>query len=236
MISREAIVLAGGLGTRLRSVVSDIPKPMAPVAGRPFIEYVLNELLDWGIDRVVLAVSYKAELVQDHFGNRYEHDGKSCEVVYSIESEPMGTGGGIRHAMSQIKGDWAFIVNGDTLFRADLAAMSASVENGTPSSLILALKEMREFDRYGTVEFDEQGKILGFNEKKACEHGFINGGVYLLKQDVFDGISDQKFSFETEVLEAFGEKGPYYALCFDSYFIDIGIPEDYEKAQTDLAI
>ena len=221
-------MLAGGLGTRLRSVVTDLPKPMAPVAGRPFLEHVLDELIDRGIRRAILAVSYKVDVIQAHFGDRY----RDLEIVYSIEEEPLGTGGGIRQAVGMTTGEACFVVNGDTLFRADLAAMERSARD---AELVVALKEMRDFDRYGTVEF-EGGVLTGFGEKEPRAHGYINGGVYWLRRSLFEGRDwPQKFSFETDVLEALHGEGGFRVVPADAYFIDIGIPEDYDRAQRELA-
>lgn len=228
----EAVVLAGGLGTRLRSVVSDLPKPMAPVAGRPFLEYVLDELYDRGIRRAVLAVSYKADVVRGHFGDRY----CDLELAYSVESEPLGTGGGIRRAAGMTRGRACFVVHGDTLFRVDLAALEQIAGKGDGADLVVALKAMRDFDRYGTVEFDSVGRLTGFSEKRPRREGYINGGVYFLRRALFESRDwPVKFSFETDVLEALCGEGRFRAVPFDdAYFVDIGIPEDYEKARRDL--
>lgn len=227
---REAVVLAGGFGTRLRSVVADLPKPMAPVRGRPFIEYVLDDLMEQGIERVVLAVGYKAELIHEHFGDAYG----SLSLVYSVEEEPLGTGGGIRQAVSLSSGDPVFVLNGDTLFRVSFEQMfSRFVRSG--SLLTIALKTMQHFDRYGTVLLNEQQVITGFREKRPMAEGLINGGVYLLSRELFAlKALPEKFSFEQEILEAEYLRGRFHAEIFDGYFIDIGIPEDYQRAQVEL--
>jgi D-glycero-alpha-D-manno-heptose 1-phosphate guanylyltransferase len=221
----EAIVLAGGLGTRLRSVVSDVPKPMAPVANKPFLEYILKYLSNSGITRVVLSVGYKYEVIKSYFGNSYN----GIELVYSVEDEPLGTGGGIKKAMEMVNSSEVYIINGDTFFGVELLALS--LDNG--SKLQLSLKEMREFDRYGCVECDGE-YVRKFCEKEYKKIGNINGGVYLCKKDIFDGFDlEEKFSFEEFVTENI-ENLKVTAKVFDSYFIDIGIPTDYELAQSEI--
>ncbi len=227
---REAVVLAGGFGTRLRSVVSDLPKPMAPVRGRPFLEIVLDELVDQDIECAILAVGYKAELIFAHFGQQY----RSLELIYSFEEEPLGTGGGIRQAVSLCTSNGVFVLNGDTLFRVSFERLFNCFA-ASDSLLTIALKEMHDFDRYGTVLVNDHSVITGFREKQPMASGLINGGVYLLDKALFDlKPLKEKFSFEQEILEAEYARGRFHAEIFDGYFIDIGIPEDYERAQMQL--
>jgi D-glycero-alpha-D-manno-heptose 1-phosphate guanylyltransferase len=227
---REAVVLAGGFGTRLRSVVSDLPKPMAPVRGRPFLAYVLDELLAQGIERAVLAVGYKAEAIRDYFGQNYN----GLELVYSVEEEPLGTGGGIRQAVAMCQSDTVFVLNGDTLFRVEFERLFNRFA-ASDSLLTIALKEMHDFDRYGTVLVNDAGVITGFREKRPMAIGLINGGVYLMRTSLFDlKPLAERFSFEQEILEAEYVHGRFHAEIFDGYFIDIGIPEDYERVQTEV--
>jgi D-glycero-alpha-D-manno-heptose 1-phosphate guanylyltransferase len=226
----EAVVLAGGFGTRLRSVVQDLPKPMAPVGERPFLAIVLDELVAAGMQRCVLAVGYKADAIEAYFGADY----RGMALAYSVEEDPLGTGGGIRQAVEQIHGDACLVLNGDTLFRVDLALLGRRFLE-QDSLLTAALKAMRDFDRYGTVVLNEQGVITGFREKQPMAEGLINGGVYALHKDLFAGKElPAKFSFEQEILEAEVGQGRFHGEVFDAYFIDIGIPEDYARAQVEL--
>jgi D-glycero-alpha-D-manno-heptose 1-phosphate guanylyltransferase len=223
-----AIILAGGLGTRLRSVVNDLPKPMAPVNGKPFLHYIFLYLQQQRIKQVILSVGYKHELVQDFFGLEY----CGIKIKYSIEEEALGTGGAIKKACSMCKGP-VFILNGDTFFDIDLEAL---VEHYyyTVSEITLALKPMRDFDRYGSVEMDEESRIVTFNEKKFLEAGLINGGVYLMNaKGLISEVEAEKFSLEKDVLEKLVREFYFTGIEFDKYFIDIGIPEDYTKAQED---
>lgn len=231
-MTTEAIVLAGGMGTRLRTVVSDVPKPMAPVNGRPFLAYLLDDLAKQGLTRVVLAVGYKREVIVEYFGDHYQ----GIDLVYSVEEEPLGTGGAILQAFDHVEGDRAFVLNGDTYFQVDLQAQDA-FHTSHECDMTLALKPMKDFDRYGTVRIEEpSNRILGFDEKQYREEGLINGGVYLFGKTVWKGFtSGTKFSFETEVLEGLYATKNFCGMVSDTYFIDIGIPTDYERSQHDFA-
>lgn len=230
-MTKEAIVLAGGMGTRLRAVVSDVPKPMAPVNGRPFLAYVLDDLVPQGIERVILAVGYKREVIVEYFGIEY----RGMELLYSVEEEQLGTGGAIKQAFDLVVGETAFVLNGDTYFKVDFAELDA-FHSAKEADMTLALKPMNDFDRYGTVVINEDDKILGFEEKQHREEGLINGGVYLFGKNIWVGPElAEKFSFETEILEGLYATRTFCGMVSDTYFIDIGIPTDYERSQHDFA-
>ena len=224
----EAVVLAGGLGTRLRSVVSDVPKAMAPIAGQPFLAYLLQFLAAQGIRRVVLAVGYRHETIRAWFGSRYH----GLELVYSVENEPLGTGGGLRLALPLVEGGFAFVLNGDTFLRLNYAAMAATLEGHGALDLVVALREVPDAGRYGAVVV-ENGRIQGFQVRGTEGPGLINAGSYLMAQDIFQRYPmPAKFSFESDFLEArCGELRPLAFQC-DAPFIDIGIPEALAEAQT----
>ena len=222
----EAIVLAGGLGTRLKSVVSNVPKPMAPIGNKPFLEYILKYLKKNGITRAILSVGYKSEIIEEYFGNNFE----GIDLVYSVEKEPLGTGGAIKKAMSKVKSNQVYIINGDTFF--DVNLKSLILEDN--SKIILSLKHMKNFDRYGCVESDENNLVTAFTEKGYREYGNINGGIYLAFKNIFDNYElEEKFSFE-EFMQTNFESLKISVKVFENYFIDIGIPEDYEKAQSEI--
>ena len=222
----EAVVLAGGLGTRLRRVVTDLPKPMAPIGNKPFLEYILKYLEKNGIKRVILSVGYKWEIIQEYFGYEFEN----IELIYSVEDEPLGTGGAIKKAMNQVENSQVYIINGDTFFDINLKTLDLKDK----SKLILSLKHMTDFDRYGCVENDENNLVTAFTEKSYRKSGNINGGIYLASKDIFNEYDlDEKFSFEEFMQENF-KKLQISSTIFDNYFIDIGIPEDYEKAQSEI--
>lgn len=226
---KEGLILAGGLGTRLRSVVNDVPKPMAPVNGKPFLEYLLLYLSSQGIERVVLSVGYMKDKIINYFGLRF----KNIEISYSAEEEPLGTGGAVKHAM-ELLSDTFFIFNGDTIFMLNLSKMH-NLFLEKQAHLVMGLKCVNDCARYGSVEIDNSGRIVGFSEKKAIGSCIINGGVYLTSKDILKGIElTYPFSWERDFLEKFYKKLRFYGIVSDDYFIDIGMPEDYERAQDEL--
>ena len=227
----DVVILAGGLGTRLRSVVSDVPKCMAPVGGRPFLAWILQWLRQYEVNHIILSLGYMNQVVTDWIRNEYKGN---IPVDWVIEDTPLGTGGGIKLAMSKVSTGQAIILNGDTFFDVDLNAFSLfSLESRAP--LAVALKPMKGFDRYGSVVLSADNRITAFNEKQYCEKGLINGGIYCIDSGsgLFDGKPD-RFSFEKDILEKRVPVQPFYADVSDGYFIDIGIPEDYMRAQKEL--
>nr|WP_295870959.1 nucleotidyltransferase family protein [uncultured Chitinophaga sp.] len=225
-MSMECIVLAGGLGTRLRSAVADKPKCMAPIGDKPFLYFLLQYLHQQGIRHVVLSLGYLSEQVIDWC----RQTPLPLRVSFSVEQEPLGTGGGILHALPLLEGDQLFIVNGDTFFDVDLLQMMRFNRNA-PCPITLALKPMQQFDRYGSIELGPENKIAAFREKQYCDNGLINGGIYLTSASFLQNLSlPVKFSFEQTVLEPQATQGNLNGYISDTYFIDIGIPEDYNKA------
>lgn len=229
-MSNEAIVLAGGIGSRLKSVVHDKPKPMAIVNGKPFLEYLLKYLSKNGITHVILSVGFKAEQIQEYFGNKYSN----IEVSYAVEKEPLGTGGGIRLALQKVKSGNVFIVNGDTLFNVNLRKLE-KFHSLNSAHCSIALKEVEDGSRYGTITTNQSGKILSFEEKTEGKNkAFINGGTYLISKESFiNNVFPEKFSFEKDFLEKYNAEGKFYGILFNEYFIDIGIPETFKQAQID---
>lgn len=231
----EVIILAGGLGTRLRSEIKDVPKCMAPVAGKPFLWYLLTDLKKYkDVKRVILSVGYLREVIFEWITT--VKDEFPFEFDFAIEEEPLGTGGGIRLAMKKVTENEAIILNGDTYFAVNLDELVSAHYAQKDAKLTIALKPMKDFDRYGTVVTGADGRVLKFNEKQPCTEGEINGGVYVLSNDesIFEG-QPRKFSFETAVMqENCGESGCLFGVVQNGYFIDIGIPEDYKKANVEL--
>lgn len=228
---KEAIVLAGGFGTRLQSVVRDLPKPMAPVNGRPFITYILDYLIDHNYTKVILSVGYLHEKIEEYFGTQY----KSLQIEYAVETEPLGTGGGIAYALSFCKSENILVLNGDTLFKADFSALE-EFHASKCSQLSIILRHVADTSRYGRVNTDSNGQILSFTEKNNTSgEGQINGGIYLINKQLIQSLHLlQKFSFEKDVMEKYVATMPFFGIVSDGYFIDIGIPEDYERAQREL--
>jgi D-glycero-alpha-D-manno-heptose 1-phosphate guanylyltransferase len=220
----EAVILAGGLGTRLRGVIGEIPKCMAPVGRKPFLQYQLEWLSRFDIGHVVLSVGYLREQIVDFVQGR----DWPFRISYAVEKEPLGTGGGIRLALSKCKGNKVFVLNGDTFYNVDLHALTFT------APVTLALKPMWDFDRYGAVDWDGD-LVNAFHEKKYCPEGLINGGVYAIDRSQLDmSLFPKTFSFEREVLEPLADYGLVAGEVQDGYFIDIGIPEDYARAQREL--
>lgn len=228
-MNKECIILAGGKGTRLQSVVNDVPKCMAKVANEPFLKHVFDYLEKQHFQHVVLALGYKAQSIIDWL-NTQQRDFK---ISYVVEQEALGTGGAIQFASSKIIGDEMLILNGDTFFNIPTDTLF-EVHKLKQADISLGLKPMINFDRYGTVNCNKDERIIKFNEKKQTKEGLINGGVYLVNKKIFDKLNlPQKFSFEQEILEIKLDALAIYGQTFDNYFIDIGVPSDFEKANTD---
>ncbi|WP_118972533.1 nucleotidyltransferase family protein [Taibaiella koreensis] len=224
----ECIILAGGLGTRLSGVVSDVPKCMAPVAGQPFLAHVLQYLEQQHVDHVIFSLGYKSEVVIEYLRQK----AYTFKTSWVLEPEPLGTGGGMRRALIKSKEAQVFILNGDTMFAVDLHSMKEAFD--ARHKAMLALKPMQDFERYGAVQLNAELDITAFEEKQFRKEGLINGGVYLLdKEKAGLAAFPEKFSFEKEFLEPEAGQGTLQGFVSDTYFIDIGIPEDYYKAQED---
>lgn len=228
---KECIILAGGFGTRLQSVVKDVPKCMAEVAGKPFLKYILDYIQIQGFRHVILSLGYKAEIVLDWIGLQ----DYNFRISHTIEDSPLGTGGAIKFAFEKVMDDKAAVLNGDTYFDVDCDDLYSFHETHD-ADLSLALKPMKDFDRYGSVELNENNRIIRFNEKQGCKEGLINGGVYIINRRLFSQLNlPERFSFEKNVMEDRINDLNIYGCIQDRYFIDIGIPEDFEKANKDFS-
>jgi D-glycero-alpha-D-manno-heptose 1-phosphate guanylyltransferase len=229
---KECIILAGGLGTRLRSVVADVPKCMAPVHNRPFLTYIISYLESFGIERFIFSLGYKHDVVTKYLTMHFPR--LNAELV--VEEEPLGTGGAIKMSCERAKGQDIVVANGDTLFKADITLLSKA-HLSHKADCTLALKPMHDFDRYGVVELNKDDTIKSFKEKQFYKEGLINGGLYALNvQHFLNEDLPQKFSFEKDYLEVFYNKRKMIGSVQDQYFIDIGIPADYERAQRELSM
>lgn len=226
----EAIILAGGLGTRLRSVVTDLPKCMAPVAGHPFLYYVIEDLINQQVDQFIFSLGYRSEQIISFLKNEYP----ALQYQVSLEDEPLGTGGAIKLSLSKTSEQDVLILNGDTLFKVDLKRLLQK-HLDSKAECTLSLKPMQNFDRYGVVELDKVGTVTNFKEKHFYKNGLINGGVYLINKQAFlQQDLPTKFSFEKDYLEKNLSSRKIFGIEQDEYFIDIGIPEDYHRAQIEL--
>lgn len=250
---KEAIILAGGFGTRLRHVVPNLPKPMAPVAGRPFLEHLLDYIIPFGYSHVVLSTGFMAETIEAHFGSHY----RGTRLSYAPETSPLGTGGGILNALQLCESQCATVFNGDTLYRMDLNLLANS-HASHHSHLTIALRKLHNINRYDSILFNDQYQITGFQPRTQQSHeepttpvstsigclipepmqpkgGWINGGIYQLDLDLFNGFRPgDAFSFERDILESRYSTQPFYVLPTHAYFIDIGVPDDYYRANIEL--
>lgn len=226
----EAIILAGGLGTRLQSRLAGIPKSMAPVAGRPFLEILLNQLVDAGCQRVILSVGHLREVILHAFGESY----RGMLLAYAVEESPLGTGGAIRLALEKGTDEKLLVMNGDTFLQVDFAALCRAHETSR-RPLTLTVTPVDNVARYGGV-IVEQDCVAGFVEKGRTGPGWINAGVYVFDRAFeWPGNLSDPFSFESDVLVPhIATLRPAAYLC-RGYFLDIGVPEDLERAQTELA-
>lgn len=232
----EAIILVGGLGTRLGELTKTTPKPMLPIRNVPFLERLLVHLKKQGISRVILAVGYKREVVESYF---CKVDDALPEIVYSVEKAPLGTGGAIAQALSLVKGSYVFVLNGDSYLDLDYSKMMDDhlVKN---ADITIASYFISPADRYGVMEVSQNGEVVSFQEKGAASEGLINGGIYLLNvahfSKLFISLGRDVFSFEESVLsnQSLGVKKYHYPTR--GYFLDIGVPSDYKKAQLELFI
>jgi NDP-sugar pyrophosphorylase family protein len=233
--SREtpgAIMLAGGLGTRLRPVVSDAPKSMAQVADRPFMEYLLAQLLSNGFNRAVICAGFMADALMSHFGDGREW---GVDLTYSIETDPRGTAGALKLAEPVLTGDTWLLMNGDSLF--DIALQDLVVEHlSNPALVTIALAQVSDGDRYGRITLDADGMITAFAEKTpSTTPGLINSGLYIIERPLLDLIpADRPVSLEREVIPPLVGSA-VRGRPFEGYFIDIGVPDDYERAQREQA-
>lgn len=225
----EAIILAGGKGSRLQSVLSDVPKPMAPIGATPFLSYLMRYLIAQGVQRIILSVGYKYEHIQSFYGSSFE----GCDLVYVVEDKPLGTGGAIKTAMSQVIGKAVWVFNGDSFLKMDLRAFEGAMQqNHKAADVAIAIKYMDDCSRYGRVEVDADNKVLAFKEKQAGTAAYINAGVYHVPMALLSVLPHvERFSFEKEVLEK-PDKHSIVGVPTQGFFIDIGIPKDYEKAQS----
>lgn len=229
-LSPSVIILAGGLGTRLRSAVPGLPKCMAPVNGKPFIGFVIDYFLSQGVRQFILSLGYMHEVITEFVDKEYP----DLKVVYSIEQEPLGTGGAIRLACTKATGASVLVTNGDTLFKVSTATI-LDFHLKHAADCTLSLKPMKNFSRYGVVTLNNDGSIESFKEKQYYARGLINGGLYALNVRAFlNEELTEKFSFEKDYLEKFFAQRKMFGIPQDAYFIDIGIPEDYARAQEEL--
>jgi D,D-heptose 1,7-bisphosphate phosphatase len=231
-IVREALVLAGGEATRLGELAASVPKCLQPVAGRPFLDHLLWQLRRHGVRRVVLATGRLHEAVEAHVG-----DGSAFGVsaVYSHESEPLGTGGAAALGAMHLAEDLAYVCNGDSLLDCNLVDLARRLRVASDADAVLALREMDDVSRYGTVALASDGRVTVFAEKGSAGPGLVNGGVYCVRVALLRGLAVRRSSLERDVFPALAEEGELIGVPSAGFFADIGLPESLAAAQASVA-
>jgi NDP-sugar pyrophosphorylase family protein len=224
-----AAILVGGLGTRLRSVVADSPKVLAVINGRPFLSYLLDKLVNAGMQRAVLCTGYMSDKIKSEFGKKYG----SLSLYYSEEETALGTAGALKHAEKLFKSDILLIMNGDSYCDVNLTDFWIwHCKRHSVGSIILV--KVPEANRYGSVQCDNDEKISIF-EEKSCRtaEGWINAGIYLLNKSLIQTIPDKRIvSLEREMFPHWIEQESILGYHYNGIFVDIGVPSDLEKAKT----
>jgi D-glycero-alpha-D-manno-heptose 1-phosphate guanylyltransferase len=222
----EVIILAGGFGTRLKKEVPNLPKPMAPIAGRPFLEILLKSLSEKGFSRIILSLGYMSEKIVNYFGDNF----LGMDLIYVIEDRPLGTGGAIRKSLEKCNDDHVLVLNGDTFIDIDVKGIEEQWQKY--SVPIIVACTVPDTLRYGRLKVNN-GRVTGFSEKNMSGEGLINAGCYLLPVNLLEKYPEgESFSFETDFLYDAVNKYRFDCFMLQSVFIDIGVPEDFERAQT----
>ena len=225
----KAVILAGGLGTRLREQVKNVPKPMAPIAEKPFLEYLLDHLISFDITDIILSVGYLSHSIIDHFGNSF----KTAQINYTLEDEPLGTGGAILKASLEISNEPFLVLNGDTFLNLNYHKFINWYQEN-PNDLSMVLRSVPDTFRFDSIQC-KKDTITAIHGKGIKEPGLINAGIYIIKPNLFKKTKlNNRFSFEEDFLKKYCKDLNPRAYISSDYFIDIGIPDDYALAQTDL--
>lgn len=220
----KVVILSGGFGTRLKEIIKDVPKPLSQVGGRPFLEYLILQLVKWDIKEIILSVGYKREMIKSYFGIGDQWD---VQITYSEEDIPLGTGGALKKAAQLIDDEQFVVMNGDSFLDIDFTKF-INFHKSKQAMATLALAYVEDVSRYGKVEIGGNRDVQRFIEKGASGKGFINGGIYIFNRNVIDIIPNGNVSIEKDILPLFIGQG-LYAMPMNGFFVDIGIPESYLK-------
>jgi D-glycero-alpha-D-manno-heptose 1-phosphate guanylyltransferase len=224
-----AIILAGGLGTRLREEVPDVPKPMAPINGRPFLEYLMDYWISQGVERFILSIGYKSQIISEHFGGCY----KSSAVCYAIEESPLGTGGGLLLALEQVTSNKVLLLNGDTFFAVPFLTLDQFYHDSS-ADCAFSLFEAQQAGRFMGIDVNAKGKILSLSANDQKIGRLANGGVYLINPEKIKKLnleSGIKISLEDDVFACMMRASSHlFGVAFQNRFIDIGVPTDYRRS------
>ena len=225
----DVVVLCGGLGKRLSVITKHVPKPMAQINGKPFLDVLINHVITFGFKRFILCTGYKEEIIEDY----YKNDNRDIEIIFLSEEEPLGTGGAVKHAQRFIKSNPFLVMNGDSFCNLDLQKFIDFHRNNKSIASIVLTKAKGQSD-VGFVYLNDQNKITGFNEKSSsAPNGYANAGVYLFNQEIFSYMNKDEFSLEYDFFPSMGDKDSY-GYVVEEKFIDIGTPEKYEAAKRKL--
>jgi NDP-sugar pyrophosphorylase family protein len=222
------LILAGGLGTRLRPLIAEMPKPMAPIGGKPFLEYLVRWVGRSGFDEVVLCVGYRSAQIEGYFGRGKDF---AIKIAYSIESEPLGTWGAVRQAMEEFPGRHFLVMNGDSFLQIDLKTL-LDFHLKKRALATLAVLAVHDSSRFGSICIAADGRISEFSEKSGEGPALINGGVYCLSREILRVAPKSAASLEKEVFPAITGCG-LYGMVVRGYFVDIGIPQEYQRLAGD---
>jgi len=221
----KAIILAGGEGKRLRSVINDIPKPMAPIKDKPFLEYIILQLKNQNLKDIIISTGYKGSIIKNYFQDGGNWD---INIEYSEEDKPLGTGGALRKAGELIDDEQFIVMNGDSFFDIEFKQLISFHEDKQAVATI-SLAYVETIERYGQVDIGNDGEVTKFNEKGNSDSpGYINGGIYILNSELINKIPLTQVSLETEVFPNLTNDG-LFGVKFKSFFIDIGKPEEYHR-------
>jgi NDP-sugar pyrophosphorylase family protein len=226
----DALVLCGGLGTRLRPLITDRPKALAEISGRPFIDILLDRIFAQGISRAVLCVGFEKEQIKDHITLARAQRPAWGEVVFSEEDAPLGTGGAIKNAEALVGGEHFFVLNGDTLAEVVLADLYG-FHREKKSTVTIAAAPVPDRADVGSLDIRDDGRISGFRERAADRAGYVNAGAYMMHRSVFDIMPPEgEFSLEQDIFPKVVVTHPCFAFVTDASVLDIGTPERYRRA------
>jgi D-glycero-alpha-D-manno-heptose 1-phosphate guanylyltransferase len=221
----EAIILAGGFGTRLKEAVPDLPKPMAPIKGKPFLAYLLENLSQKGFKRAILSLGYMPEKIIDYFGTSFN----GIEIIYSVEKETLGTGGATKLALERCTQDHVYVINGDTYLDFEIEEIEL-LWHKNHQPMIVGVN-VENTSRYGSLEIVD-GRVISFKEKAFIKSGPINAGCYIFRRAQLENcVGNELFSLESDFLANEVRNESFYYFSSRGKFLDIGIPEDYEAAK-----
>ena len=225
MKNKQIIILAGGFGTRLRSVLNGVPKALANINGTPFLKFILDNLVLQGFNDIIFSLHYEANQIVEFVENLHLNSFGDVKIRFVVEDRPLGTGGAIANVVfaTEIESEF-FVTNADTFIDSDIEKLAIGIPN------IIGVVKVNETSRYGSVSFNNDGKVFKFSEKKFTSgEGYINAGIYKLEKRFFENWDFTPFSLENDLFPTMVKNGILNAIILNTNFIDIGVPEDYNR-------